>query len=1125
MRRRVLKIHDPESLCINVSSGIVFLTALITYWLTVDPSASFWDCPEYVTCASRLEIGHPPGNPVWMLAMRAVTIPFKPSLHPLVINLCSGIFMALAALFLSRIIFHYAVRISRIYLTKHGMNDIGPEIYATAASIAGGLCFAVCDSAWFSAVEAEVYAMSAFLSSFVIWLMLCWSRTLDSDPSRSNRILILIAYLTGLSLGIHQLNLLCIPVLALIYVFRKNPYGRCTWKAWGAVFLSFAIIAAILIGMMNGIPGWAETFELFTVNSLGLPYFSGVFLYLSLLFTSAMACAVAIARGSRASVFATLLSFLWLSGYFVFKDSLSTALAISSIMAGILTYLLPLTRAALSTFFWSATFIVLGFMSFSLILIRGYAAPPMNEGAPTDIFALSSYISREQYGSTPLLYGPTPYSKPMVEEKWAEGKSSPDYSRYILRKDKAEYVPYSPDPRLSHRSGLLNHTDSSANRSILNSGKTGYLLADYSFTRVTTPELDMFFPRITSSALPDIENYGSWAGMNKETMKRVRISETFDSAGNAVGRMDISGKRSETYSYRPTYLQNLKFFLSYQVSYMYLRYLLWNFMGRQNDIPSTGEIDHGNFITGFPFIDNAMLGDQSRMPANASRGNPGRNVYYGIPFILGISGIIFLASRSKEGRRALAVFTIFFLMTGLAIVVYLNQTPGEPRERDYSFLGSYMAFAGWIGFAIAGIGLWISGIRLPRIVTLTSTVILTLFTPIIMVSENYDDHNREGRSEPRDFASNILLSGNPSIIFTHGDNFTFPLWYAQEVEGIGKDHTVVDVSYLVTPEYVINLMKQDNRGIKLTAKPSDIAYGAYAFTRIPDNADTIPVPLLSALKDLYSSKTGKPEFHHRCVTLPGLTEKDTIVIDLKDFANGSSMLTFKKLMLLDILATNLSSGNPKEVLFLSILPTELYKPIKEATRRVPFGRLYYPILTDSGYHDMLRKKLEIPLSLPERDQTKTVYPDPVIAEHVRRQRGEIFISARSLMETGDSPAALESILAAERIYPYHHVPAGSFTTEDSTYHEGIEFSRLLLEFYGIDNDTVLFRKASRLISAMLSESKKWRSFYASLPEWRRNTVSNASLRKIHIIRQLQELRMICDSIESRTKTELTNKNI
>lgn len=1049
----------------DITSYIVFVAALTVYWLTADRHASFWDCPEYVTCASLLEIGHPPGNPVWMLAMRAATMFFPPHTHAFVINLCSGLFMALAALFLSRIIFLLAQKIVSSNSSPHSTHGC---LLPACASLCGGLCFAFCDSAWFSAVEAEVYAMSAFLSSFSIWLML---RAVSAgNAGKRARIYILVAYITGLSLGVHQLNLLCIPVFALIYAFKRNPAPGAQWKAWGAILISFALIALMLTGIMSGILRIGEWFELTAVNTFNLPYFSGVIAF---------------------PIFLTV----------VFITALALADRHYDKPSGRRVYICT----------WMAGMLLLGYFSFAMILVRGYASPPMNEAAPTDVFALKSYIERDQYGTKPLFYGRTPFSKPLVKEEWKAGKSRPEYSRLILKKKHPRFVPLMPGARLHHRSGLLSADDSAKNIMTAQQGN-GYLLADYSFSPVTTPELDMWLPRITGGSKYDLESYEDWAGMNIGNMVKVAASETIDSLGNLAGKILPDGTRAENVSYRPTYMQNLKMFATYQAAYMYFRYLLWNFMGRQNDYHSTGEIEHGNFITGFAPVDNAMLGDQSLMPDHASNGNKGRNVYFCIPFLLGLAGMIYLARSGREGRRIMAIISLFFLMTGLAIVVYLNQDPGEPRERDYSFLGSYMAFCMWIGFGAMAMAKAVAKLHMKQSATLSAALALSLLPGIIMAVENYDDHDRTGRGEPYDFASRILKMDRPAIIFSQGDNYTFPLWYAQEVMNIGHCHTVVDLSYLASPDYVVNLMKQGDRGLRLTARLEDIAYGAYSFTKLTNDADSAPIPLIDALKELYATTGGAPVMRHSKVTLPGRTMADTLVIDLRKLNPGSPMIPFRQLMILDILASNLEESAPRSVYFLNPVQYSFHKPLSDATRQSVYARVYAPFLMDSAFNSAIISDMRI--AAPSNSIQKKSYADPVIKDMKRRQRGAIIIGAKELLDKGHSGEARNALVQAAMMYPYSLIEAGTFTLTDSTFYEGAEYLSTMFQVYKVTEDIEMLRRALKESEAIGSQAKSWEQYYKSLSAGQRAAVSNETRR---IIWSKQRVDILSDSLRTAYK--------
>lgn len=994
--------------------------------------------------------------------------------------------MALAAFFLTRIIFDAVCYV--VSAKKTGEERCSRNSIAFFSATGGGLVFALCDSAWYSAVEAEVYAMSAFLTALTIWLMVRWAKC--NNHSTRLRILILIAYVIGISLGVHQLNLLCIPVLALIFVFRRYQKGCQTFRGWKALLFSFVIVALILIGLMNGVLTWAKDIELFAVNVMHLPYFHGVYIYILLLFISFISSIIKTGKKLRIPGFISVFIFTWLSGIFVFGGNIVAGGIISVAVSSAILFRKSLMAHA-ETCIWMLGFVLLGFFSFTLILIRGNSAPPMNEASPSSIFALSSYISRDQYGSKPLLHGATPYSRPVLIEEWENDDSIPKYKRYKLKNKGPRYAFSLPDARFHHRSGFVTSSDSAVNTFLSSTpDHPGYILSDYSFGRVTTPELDMWLPRITGNDPNILESYDSWVGMNKETMERVEISEAIDSLGNFVGRMDSGKRRLKEYSYRPTYLQNLRMLLSYQVYYMYFRYLLWNFAGRQNDIPSTGEIDHGNFITGFSFIDDAMLGSQSLMPDYASSRNRGRNTYYCIPLLFGIIGIVFLARSRKRGKRMLALNTVFFLMTGIAIVVYLNQTPGEPRERDYSFLGSYMAYSVWVAFGFAATSLALFRVSESHSARTAAMALPPLGVALLMGIVNYDDHDRTGRFETAAFAGNALETMKDGIIFTQGDNFTFLMWYSQEVENKGGSASVIDISYLSTPDYVTNLMRQGN--IDFIATESDVAFGAYAFTRIAHDADTIPVKASEALRDLYSQRSGQPYFKFSKVIIPAASASDSLIIDLRK--SFGSNISFRHLMLLDIISANLENRKPRRIFFLSHIPQSFHMALKPALRSTPFAEMYAPHVDKDSYISYLSDNIRAIKDGTPDDSPH--YMDPVVEDARRRQRGALLRTARILFENGNIDEASSAAETAISLHPFSSVSPGSFTVADSTFHEGLEMARMLYDLADASASKRYTQKADSIIDLIRTRAEKWKSYYISLPDSRRATVSNESRRLI-----------------------------
>lgn len=1040
---------------IGVASWLTFVISLIFYWITVDPGASFWDSPEYVTVASKLEIGHPPGNPIWMLAMRVVTIPFPAAQHALVINLCSGLFMAFASFFLCRIIY-VPVRISFSKVFKEtnlskGSANTTADVLAGFIAAGGALSFALCDSAWYSAVEAEVYGMSTFLSSLSLWVMTVW--WFEKNPAAGTRLLVLVAYLTGLSLGVHQLNLLLIPVFGLIIFYRYHPRKVNPFKPFLVVVAGCVIIGAILTILIPGGLKMAGKLELFGVNYLGLPYNSGVAMFCCFIFIILMAGVFFCQRNYEKKI------------VFLKIGTINTAL-------------------------WMLAFMFLGFTSFGIIMIRSGAATPMNEGSPDNIFALENYIARDQYSSAPLLYGSTPYSRPVLEETFKDGKAH--YNRYHLKKEKQLYVPFYPDAKLYHRSRLTDSTDSLINSEVFNSGH-GYLLADYKFSQILTPELNMWFPRLTSRNTHDIEAYKGWAGMTRETMEKIKISEAIDTSGNYVTRIDQWGMRPVVESYRPTYLQNLRYFAAYQCYYMYLRYLFWNFIGRQNDLPSQGEIEHGNFITGFDALDSSMIGDTESMPSEIWKDNRGRNRYFGIPFIIGILGIIFLLFGNRRERRLLTLTGVWFIMTGLAIVVYLNQSPGEPRERDYTFLVSYMAFSMWISAGVTGIvKIFTKNSRFS--LAIIGGIIFSLGSPVLMAVENFDDHDRRGRFEPAFYSSSLLDFELPSIIFSQGDNSTFPLWYAGEVLDLGPAHTPVDVTYFGLPSYIVNLKRQGESGIRTLGGIEDLIYGRYILTRIPADSISSPIPVNELMKQLYASDDEDPVLSSSLVIIPGFCGENKVV-NLHDFSKGSSYLSFKHLMLLDIIASIEEGLEKKALYFPSTVEFSFYKPLGEVLHPVLFGKVYAPKLSEDELDSLFKISVKRELhKIRQENINQDHYPDIVGVDKSVRYRGEMIIAANRLLDIGDTILAKQIMEMVDFSYPYSKLLPGSFTMGDSTYYEGREYYKLLERMYSSTGEKSYKNKSTELDSLMKSRQKEWLNYYKSLTPEQRSSLSNRSRR-------------------------------
>lgn len=935
----------------------VFITLLLTYWLTIPPTVSYWDCPEYVTAAWRLEIGHPPGNPMWMLVERVITMLASSGKYAaLAVNLSSGLFTAFAGMLLARCIFMAMEWIIRKNRVKH------PLLISSIAAITGSLAFGWCDSAWYSAVEAEVYAMSIFMTALCVWLMIKWG--FCTDKAKGARYLVLISYLIGLSIGVHQLNLLVIPALVLIWARKRGYTGF--WGTTAVVIASLATVGIILMGVMPGTVSLAAAIELLCVNSWHLPFLSGIALF--------------IISGALILIFALLI-----------------------------THRLHLQR--LHILCWMVTMLLTGYSAYVIIPLRGDIPFPSNSSRPGDPFTFATYLAREQYGATPLIYGHTPLSKPLLREEWNDD-NTPIYRNYLLKSKHRVMIPKQEGMRLADNYHLLTYADSIANARAAEYAGDAYMVQGYYPEMVYTPELDMWFPRITSLNPTDFPCYADWAGMTYDNMKKVRISEAVDTAGNFTTRIGSKGKRTAPTSLRPTYAQSLRMLLTYQMGYMYFRYLLWNFSGRQNDVHSTGEVEHGNFITGITPIDNAMLGAESSLPSHLGKENKGRNRYFMFPLILGIIGIVWLSFNRgnklhrRRSRFCNMVILTVWIMTGIAIVIYLNQSPGEPRERDYTFLGSYWAYAAWIGIGGSALMVWAG--KYARIAAL-----IPLCCVGWMFAENLDDHNRSNRYAASRIAANILNSlPYDAIIFVNGDNSTFPLWYAQEVEGIRKDVKVVNMAYLGVASYADALMRdwEGSKAIPTTLTRNSVSGGALQFVKIkPSGSDSVP-DALAILEEM--ERSGKPIMGASKVYIRGIGE-DTIHFDLRNLSkNFNTSVDFRRLILFDLIATNASSPKPRPILWINNLPPNAYAGFLKHTSPDLFALRLGTLSASQRESNYLRalQKLQAPNSLENPP-----YMDPTPAGQVSAHRASLLTAAEDMLKEGKVNTSLLLVNAADSL--------------------------------------------------------------------------------------------------------------
>ena len=728
----------------RISAAAVFVTAAITYLMTIEPSASFWDCGEFIASSYKLEVGHPPGNPVFQLVARFFTM-FTDNMHAAVaVNAMSAVCSALTVFFLYLTIVFLAKRLVRP--DADGKWSVGQAIAIYGSGIVGSLIYCFSDTFWFSAVEGEVYAMSSLVTALVFWAMTKWYEQADSPYA--NRWIVLISFLMGLSIGIHLLNLLAIPALVFLYYYRKREDGHYTFWEYVKIFaVGCVILAVILFIIIPFLPKTAAYVDLFFVNVLGLPFNTG------------------------AAFFMVALLALCFWGLFMTMKK---------------------EKVLANTVLLCFTTIIIGFSIFSIIIIRSSVKTPTNEYQPDNPFTLVRYLGREQYGSNPLIYGQyfdAPYDIE-VPEYWA-----PLGDRYI---------------------------------------KT-----DGQITPVYKSEGKMFFPRMWATS-PD----GRY--------------EDFYSA-----YMDGKGKAIPGQTYRkPTFGANLKFFFDYQLNWMYWRYFMWNFAGRQNDIhsPVPGELFTGNWESGIGFIDKARLGDQSDAPAYL-KDNKAKNHYYMLPLLFGIIGIFFQFARDRRGSW---VTFLMFFMTGIAIVIYLNQPPYQVRERDYAYAGSFYAFSIWAGFAVlalyTAVSRAVSNSRAARTAVAAAVSIACLGVPVLMAQQNWDDHDRSNRATAVEMARNYLNSVGPQgILITHGDNDTFPLWYAQEVEDVRTDVRICNTSLLGT-DWHIDQMKyacNESKPLPLTVEPDQYLYGTNEFIYIYDTRDTI-IPI-STVMDVFKHPKAKIE--------------------------------------------------------------------------------------------------------------------------------------------------------------------------------------------------------------------------------------------------------------------------
>ena len=778
----------------NVLGWLTFLVAAFVYCSTIEPTASFWDCPEFITTGYKLEVGHPPGAPFFMLTANLFSqFASDPTQVAKMVNTMSALLSATTILFLFWSITHLA---RKLILKDWSEMTTGKLIAIEASGLVGALIYTFSDTFWFSAVEGEVYAYSSAFTAIVFWLILKWED--HADEPHSDRWLVLIAYMTGLSIGVHLLNLLCIPAIVLVYCYRRYPHIELKGSLL-ALLVSFVIVAGVLYGVVPGIINVAGWFELLFVNQLGCPFNTGEIIYIILLVAIviwAIYESYTDRNFKRQNISFTLA--VGMLGIPFRGMGWGAALVGIAILVAIyfgLNYrkkadkqLVPVVSARFkNTALLCMLMLMIGYSSYAVIVIRSAANPPMDQNSPEDVFTLGSYLSRDQYGDSPLLYGQAYTSQVafdvegnMCIPKHKEGAAIWQRKEKASENEKDSYFVVSHKDKLVYAQNML-------------------------------------FPRMHSSA--HAQAYENWLGGVTGT------NVPYDRCGEQVTVK------------MPTQWDNIRFFLSYQCNFMYWRYFMWNFAGRQNDLQGSGEPEHGNWITGISFIDNWMLGDQSKLPQELKE-NKGHNVFYCLPLLLGLIGLFWQAWRGQRGIRQFWVVFFLFFMTGLAIVLYLNQTPQQPRERDYAYAGSFYAYAIWCGLGVLALYDMLKKKLKTNDVALASVLgVACLLVPVQMASQTWDDHDRSGRYTCRDFGQNYLMTlqdkGYP-IIFTNGDNDTFPLWYNQETEGFRTDARVCNLSYLQTDWYIDQMKRPayDSPSVPITWPRLDFCSGTNDYVQV-----------------------------------------------------------------------------------------------------------------------------------------------------------------------------------------------------------------------------------------------------------------------------------------------------
>ena len=1083
----------------NVLGWLTFFVAAFVYCSTIEPTASFWDCPEFITTGYKLEVGHPPGAPFFMLTANLFSqFASDPSQVARMVNTMSALLSATTILFLFWSITHLA---RKLILKDWSELTLGKLIAIEASGLVGALIYTFSDTFWFSAVEGEVYAYSSAFTAIVFWLILKWED--HADEPHSDRWLVLIAYMTGLSIGVHLLNLLCLPAIVLVYCYRRFPNIELKGSLIALVG-SFILVAAVLYGVVPGIITVAGWFELLFVNTLGCPFNTGEIIYIVLL-VAIVIWAIYESYVDR-SFKRQNVSFVLAVGMLgiPFRGmTWSAAILGLVILAAIyfgLNYrkkigkdLVPvLTSRFKNTALLCMLMLMIGYSSYAVIVIRSAANPPMDQNSPEDVFTLGSYLSRDQYGDSPLLYGQAYTSQVaydvdgnMCVPKHKEGAA------IWQRKEKA-----SKDEKDSYF--VVSHKD-----------KIIYAQ-------------NMLFPRMHSSAHAGA--YENWMGGVEGTQV------PYDRCGEPVMVK------------MPTQMENIRFFLSYQCNFMYWRYFMWNFAGRQNDIQGNGEPEHGNWITGISFIDDWMLGDQSKMPAEL-KANKGHNVFYCLPLLLGLIGLFWQAWRGQRGIRQFWVVFFLFFMTGLAIVLYLNQTPQQPRERDYAYAGSFYAYAIWCGLGVLAIYDMLKKKIKGNDVAVAGVVgVACLLVPIQMASQTWDDHDRSGRYTCRDFGQNYLMTlqdkGNP-IIFTNGDNDTFPLWYNQETEGVRTDARVCNLSYLQTDWYIDQMKRPayDSPSVPITWPRIDFCSGTNDYIEVkpgmkqqllefyrdyPQEARAAfgddPFELKNILKYWVRSKDSdthiiptdtlyitidKEAVRRSGMMMASDTIPDRMVISLA----GKRAIYKNDLMMLEMLAqcnwerplyvaTTVGSDNYMN-LGDNFVQEGLAYRITPFNTKAPGAKNFD---TEKTYNNVMNRFKWGGLNKPG------LYIDETVMRMCYTHRHLFATLAMQLIAEGQNAKAEKVLRKSEKVLPEYNVPY--------TFMSGASDLARAYALIGKKAD------AARILNKVWADAKSYADYYLQLTGSRFMMSQNDVLRQLYIMQNIADMTQACDKTlaDKRLKT-------